>query len=213
MYLPSHFFSPLLSKDNFMGWDKDILMKQKQRSCMEAKKNKRFVLYFPSASPATSWAAGLQHSLWFLQMTNTGMNSMLCLLSLRFYCSADTIWYGISFGSDVLAVSLPKTFPTPSQTGEGRNFGETVLVQSQLCSAGTKTVTSTPLQPSMPSPAMWRLPWEKLNPSLSDPRYLAAVILNQRVKGALSQIMYSVWKHCTTRISENKKVHSLASVA
>ena len=34
---------------NLMGQDKGSLIKQKQRLCVEAKENKRFILYFPSA--------------------------------------------------------------------------------------------------------------------------------------------------------------------
>lgn len=50
MYLPSHFITHFLSKNILMGQDKGSLMKQKQMPCMEAKENKRFVLYFPSLS-------------------------------------------------------------------------------------------------------------------------------------------------------------------
>ena len=62
---------PLLSwtgerkyNERLVGRDKDSLIKQKQRSCVKAKKNKIFYSLLPisRSCPATSWEAGLQYA-------------------------------------------------------------------------------------------------------------------------------------------------------
>lgn len=101
----------------------------------------------------------------------------------------------------------PRSHPRPKGWRE-EFWRDRAGARAALLSRSQNTaVTSTPLQPPMPSTAMWRLPWGKSIPSQPDPRYFFVIILNQRVKGAMRQMMCSVWKHCTTRSSENKQVY------
>lgn len=61
-------------KETLVDQNKGSLAKQKQRPCVEAKKNRRFILYFPSAGDVYP----LPRKEWFLRKANVlVMNALL----------------------------------------------------------------------------------------------------------------------------------------
>jgi len=80
-----------------MGQDKGSLIKQKQRLSAEAKENKKFVLYFPSAGTVQPWEVGLQYAYRLLWKTNTEIINAPPLLSLNF--TAEQTSYSTEYSS------------------------------------------------------------------------------------------------------------------